>query len=141
MQKLKKTSEGSSMMISSGIGLILMACISMILVLVSAVFINNEYFTVSSIRYLAVAIQFLSVLVGAFAAGKIANQKKAMACLISAGGFLLLQICCGMLFFEGISSGVAWGLIATAVAAVCDIFLCGSSKMRSGSKRKRNRYR
>jgi peptidoglycan/LPS O-acetylase OafA/YrhL len=129
------------LLISTGVGMISAVSFLVLFALISAICINNEYFSLDSVGYVAPLIQFIGILLGAIVAGKMNRQKTFLTCGLSGVGVLLFESCCAMLFFDGISVSFLYGLIATVVSVIFAILICNKNKSRSGSRKKRRGYR
>lgn len=113
----------------------------LILSIISAICIVNEYFAINTIPYIAILIQFLGTFLGTVFAGKNINSQKVMACAVTGGTCYILQLCFAMLFYNGISRDFWIGFMATSAGIICAILLSTKEKKRSDSKRKRKIYR
>lgn len=141
MQKTNKHRLKLSVLPACGLSMALTLISMMLLTLIFALCIDNEYFDSNTTRYFSPAIQFISMLIGLTMGGKFAGEKDAVTCIASGGVYFVIQICCAMLLFDGVTGGVWFGAIAALAAIMCAIIILNGGKKRSGSKKKRNRYR
>ena len=141
---LPKTKNNWSNLSTLKIYLLGVACIVLVALLITivfAVFITNEYLDITKEDFLAVITQFISVFLGTFVAGKITQEKKLMICGAVTATCMLAYTSIGILFFDGIGSGLVSGLIATVLGFACAFALCNKAKKATGSRRRRSKAR
>lgn len=141
VRKNKKTFVNSAMPVACGVGLTLALMVVTLLILFSAICINNEYFSVEASKYLAVGIEFAGVFAGTLLAGKLSSDRKLLSCIVVSSAHIVLQVCGTLLFFDGISSSIITQLVATIAGAISGFFLAVKSRNNYGSKKKRRKHR
>ncbi len=123
------------------VGIIVSAAITILLVCIGALFIQNEYISINSITIIGMIIEFIAAFFGLFLTGKMQKGREEAAMGITAGAYCTLLLCVGMLLFDGLSVAFFGGLTAVTGAYVMTLFLLKSTKNRQNHKRKNRRYR
>lgn len=135
----RKTYIGNySLMGSVATGAALGLLITLLLVGVAAIFINNEYLRIESNRLIGSLIQFLSAASGGVWGVITAGKKKSLACLGAVSGYYMMLLLTALLLFDGIGGMVITGLACVTAGGVCSILLT-NSRQNEGNKRKRRR--
>lgn len=137
MNKTKFSAAGFSIAKACVLGSSVNVLLLIVLAMVSAIFISNEYFEMEAGGYLAGISQFLASFIGCLIAGKLVKERKAITCAAAAGGCLLIQLAAAILFFNGISGDFLLCLLPMLAACGCAILLCANRKKHSGSKKRR----
>ena len=124
--------------ISAGaIGFLASIVLSTILILLIPIGILKEMFDMATAGFLVVAVQFISSFVGSYIAGKRRKENPAAAIGGGIGAYLVLLLCAGLLFFEGLSNSLLPGILAVISGAVLGFFLV-IRKKDTGKRRKRH---
>lgn len=121
------------------IGLGAAGILTVILLLLVTLCIDNEYLKIMNSGYYSPVIQFISVFTGVWIATAIEKEKRILGAAGVAGVYYLVCIIVGMLFFEGNSAAALTGFVIVLIAAVAALFVqsvvVGRSKL--GKKRRR----
>ena len=96
--------------------------------------INGGHAALNLGNYVTPVVQGVSTLFGSMFAGKLAGEKKSIACLLTAGGYLLFLFLIALLFMDGINENAFWGTAATLCGCIGGVLLC---TMKSTHKKKK----
>ncbi len=129
-------SDYKKIIIGVGIGMAVSISLSAIL----AIFINNQYLQIESAAYFPIVVQFLSVFIGAYIAGRGAGEGAVATCGVTSGVMLVVQMCLGVLFFDGISGNLLWGILGCIGGMIAAILVCKRPKKSHSRGRKRSRF-
>lgn len=119
------------------IGVLVCTGITLAGILMLTIFTQNEYFEISIGSKISAPIHFLSTIIGTLLAGKLTPERKAMSCLVTGVGYLLIIISCAILFYDGIGSGIWSGTAGSLLGTVMGIFLCTREKKQTAGKKRR----
>lgn len=141
MPKLNNKTAISSSLISGGIGTASSIVIALLLTVIGAIFIENEYLNIGSVNILALTIQFVSSLVGTLIAGKLSRTNYFLSCGAVCGCYFLLMLITAMLFFDGVGGSVLLSALAILIGGGTAILLCtkGNNRIKRRKKRVRSR--
>ena len=125
MPKTKKTS-----MACITAGLLLSVVVSMILAACAATLILKEYMGIEKTDYMVMAVQYISVAVGAVAASKMSMKAHAVISGIVMAIYLFILVAVNILFLQGGMSRIWSGLLASVMgwATACAICILKPSK-------------
>ena len=139
MQKNKsvkvRVSDGRAL----AIGLISAIGSMIVMLIVSAICIVNEYFALESFGIISLFIQYISVFIGAFTAGMLAKSSREGMVLVVGSVLYLLQLCCALLFFDGIKYSFWANFLISAVAIVSAILVLSRQKVNTKNRSIRKR--
>lgn len=119
----------------AGVGLVVL--ITLLLSGIGAILMQNEYIDIKYAGILGMLIQFFSTFTGVFVASKMGPDNKIMICSVVAVAYIVVAVCCALLFFEGVSGTVIAGVISCGTGSVLGIFL--DHKGKNGRKRAKRR--
>lgn len=120
-------------------GLAVAVVLTVLMLLLVTLCIDNEYLKIMNSRYYAPAIQFVSVFAGVWVAITIEKEKRIPGAAGVAGVHYLLSIIVGMLLFEGNGAAALTGFAVVLIAAVAAIFVQSVAVGRSKQGKKRRR--
>ncbi len=129
-------SDYKKIMIGAGIGM----ATSILLSAVLAIFINNQYLQIKSAAYFPIVVQFVSVFIGAYIAGRGAGENAIATCTVTSLVIFVVQICLGVLLFDGISGNLLWGVLGCVGGMIAAILVCKRPKKSHSRGRKRARF-
>lgn len=141
MKRAKNGSAKNSLVATAAAGVALSLSVSLILAIVAAIFINNEYCGIESNRLAAVISQFVSAFLGGCLAAGVTDERKNVASMLTGAAFYIVLTVAAMLFFDGLGSGLLSGLISVAAGVICAILLVNRKKMVSKAAKRRGRSR
>jgi hypothetical protein len=122
--------------IGTGFGI----AVSLSLSAVLAIFINNQYLQIGTAAYFPVVVQFLSAFIGAYIAGRGAGESALVSCAVTSAAIFVLQICFGVLFFDGLASNLLWGVLGCIGGMTVAFLVCKRTKKSHSKGRKRSRF-
>ena len=129
-------SDYKKIMIGAGIGM----AASILLSAVLAIFINNQYLQIKSTAYFPIVVQFMSVFIGAYIAGRGVGENVIATCSVTSLVIFVVQICLGVLLFDGISGNFLWGVLGCVGGMIAAILVCKRPKKSHSRGRKRARF-
>lgn len=132
-KNIKKTAQYKVIIL----GILIAVSSSLIGASILSVFIQNEYLEIKDAQYAVFIIQLLSSFFGAFVSGKLTTKSRIISCGMVIGGYLLFVVCCGIILFEGLTSGFWSGIIAIIAGFIASFSLCAIQKKPTGSRRRR----
>ena len=138
MKAIKNRMGNGTLMPAVLIGIGVALLVTTIGCLLGSFCILNEYFGITFVRYLGIAILFLASLIGTYLAGVIHKEKRIITCAIVVAAYCLLNICFGMLIFNGVGDNALLGIPACFVGGLGGLILNnakGTGKFR-GIRRK-----
>lgn len=142
MAKTKLNINGSKVLSTSLIGTGIMMLVSMLIVVVIAFCISNEYLELPDAGYMVISGQFISVFTGVFITAKMARgENKQIACYVGTLLYYFLLVCTGMLFFEMQFTYLIRSAIVHIAASVLAVILENRRKMNGSNKKRRRGYR
>lgn len=136
IKDVRVVSNYKTIIIGAGTGIAISVAISAIL----AIFILNEYFEITSAVYFPLVVQFISSFVGALVAGKGAGERITGPCAIASALTLTLQICFGVLLFDGVAGNILWGALGCLIGFIAAISICKRPKKMRNRGKKRARF-
>lgn len=141
MPKSNNKSNTSQLLRVGAIGVALAIVTTIILSVIGAIFIQNEYLEMSAINIVAFAIQFTAAFAGALVAGKFKKSNALMSCGLAGGVYFLLLIVIGVLFCDGVGSDILLSLLTVFLGTGAAFLLCTRGKNRTFKKKRRRKNR
>ena len=139
MQKNKsvkvKASDGRAL----AVGLISAIGAMVVMLIISSICIVNECFDLETFGIISLFIQYISVFIGAFAAGALAENSREGVVLVVGSILYLLQLCFALLLFDGIKHSFWVNLLITAIAVVSAALILSRGKINAKSRSIRKR--
>lgn len=137
----KRSMERKRRSVGAGIaaGILLSLVVSIFLAAGLALLVAKEYVGIEKMYYFSLAILFVAVGAGAYAAAKITTKTPALVCGIVAIAYFILLIATNALFMEDGFAGIWSGAISITLGWVCACALCISKPRKSNYKKVRNR--
>lgn len=136
---MNKSSKFECSALTSGwIGLIAAIGITLLSSLLLPAEILKEVIKYETALILVPIVMFLSSFAGAMVAGKIAKDNGNAAIGIAIGLYILILVCCGFLFFDGMSQKAITGLFAILLGGGASLYL---SNIKINQKRRKGRHR
>ena len=118
--------------VGAGIGLVF-AVISLFILAYLAI---REFVSLENASIIVPGIQFASALLCALSASKLTKNQAFTAILWGIGMLIITLLCSALLFFDGISGSVIYGILAILAGGVIALLLIRGKKT---TKRKRSR--
>lgn len=119
------------------IGLAAAGILTVIMLLLVTLCIDNEYLKIMNSGYYSPMIQFVSVFAGVWISATIEKEKRIPGAAGVAGLYYLVCIIVGMLFFEGNGAAALTGFVIVLIAAVAALFVQSVAVSRSKQGKKR----
>lgn len=141
MPRTRSNSNERTLLKSCGLGVCVTVIVTLSLSALAAIFISNEYLQITGMQYIAFLIQLVSVFLGSLLAGKTITERRLLACSAVGGVYFLSLVGLALLFFDGVSGSILYGLIGCVIGCGGALLLCTRVKNRSGSKKRRRRSR
>ena len=133
---IRIVSTYKKIIIGVGIGM----AVSILLSAILAVFIHKQYLQVESAAYFPIVVQFLSIFIGAYVAGREAGEGTIAICCITSAVMFIVQICLGVLFFDGISGSLLWGAFGCIGGTIAAILICKRPRKTHSRGRRKARF-
>ena len=137
---MKRKTTGSKIPMAIAIGVIACLAISFGCTALVASLILNGAMGESLINAAVTGVYFLSAFAGSILAAVIAKEKRLLVCLLSGAIYLACVVSVNAMFFEGIYSGVLWGIVASLAGAFCAGLLGMFTKQGRGKRIKKYRF-
>lgn len=129
---------GTGILPAAIIGTLSAVGVSVFVMLVQPFLIFGEYLKPDSIQILATATQLIAVFAGTFIAISIVNDKRYIVAALCSGIFILILLCTGLLFFDGLTSWAIAGVLGSVTGAGCAVLL---RQRKKGAKNRRKNKR
>lgn len=136
----KRNLKDLSAVSAGGLGLLCCSIISILLLLAATVLIQNGQAEQAISSYLIIPIHLISSFLGSAFAGRLTGEKRGLACVIGAGGYLLILLITSLLFMDGIHGQFIFGTMGIAIGCGCAILL-NARKKEAKKKRVKTRFR
>lgn len=104
--------------------------VTVLIMLMVTVCIQNEYLSINIMPIAAIVIEFLGAATGATVAGKLAKERKSITCLLSAVGWFLLLLVASLVFFTCNAMKVLVCLLAVSAGLCASLLMVKRRKRR-----------
>ncbi len=104
-------------------GAVTMVGISAVLSLIAPMLVINNILNEASIGIASILIHIISTMIGTLIAGVMAHKFKTLTMCLSGGVYYLFMLSAAMLFFDGITHNVLYGLLACSVGTLLSLLV------------------
>lgn len=138
--KLKHGKEKDFQITAICIGALSAMLITLLLVAIGGIFIQNEYLGFNKATLISMGIQGVSVLAGAIITSMQLKNNRLLSCILVSAIYFSVLICIALLFFEGLKTNAVVSVFICFIAAILAAFISqkGQRSVRVRNKRKRH---
>lgn len=126
---------------AASIGIALSVIITVILSMLTAIFISNEYWDININKIAAIVIQVVAAFAGSYLTNRLVPEGQGSGVIICASIYYVILLCISMLVYDGLSPTFWHGLISCAVGCILSFLLVNTTNNKHKNKKRTVRHR
>ncbi len=130
-----------SIVSATAMGTVLSIALTVVLSMLTAIFISNEYFDINIKSTAAIIIQGIAALAGSYLAYRLSSEGKGIASVCCAAVYYVMLLSTSIMLYDGVSTCFWVGMISCAVGSLLAILLINTAKKTHKQRRRVKRYR